>query len=235
MLTGLDTSKCGFSFPSHYSANYIINVLTECLIHLNAILNQHYFWLRNSIFTKEIRIHWSYHICGIACWRFSYGWVLPSRGVAHTLNQWPINSFPHRQNAWSKKQRVGVGVGVGLLTVTLPITLEKNFTSSAATWALLVEVRGEMVPSEDTTVVPLNRELNWWCGSLGLLMSLEKTDKKRLYHVGWDDWSLMSRARAPPLQWWGKEDLFLGLKESLDTSWYCFQCHSLKQAEPLKA
>lgn len=47
------------------------------------------------------------------------------------------------------------------LPVILPVTPEKNFPSSPSTLAFAgLEVRGEMLPSEDTIVVPLNWELN---------------------------------------------------------------------------
>lgn len=47
------------------------------------------------------------------------------------------------------------------MPLTLIITLEEIFTSSPATLGFAgLEVKGEMLPSDDTTMVPLNWKLN---------------------------------------------------------------------------
>lgn len=81
-----------------------------------------------------------------------------------------------------------------------------------------LEVRRAVLHQEDTTMVPLNWKWNWWCGNLGLLLTLEKTGKKGLYQVGWDDWFLTWRARGLLLyNEWGKR-VFLDLNNLLDAS-----------------
>lgn len=113
------------------------------------------------------------------------------KSVVHALNQWPVNGFSHGQNGWSKKQRVGVVP----LTVTLTVTLEKNVTSFPAILSFAgFEIKGEMLPSEDT--------MCHWIGSwtddvaIGGSLWLGKTGKEGSYHVPWDDRSWMWRARG---------------------------------------
>ena len=50
---------------------------------------------------------------------------------------------------------------MGVMPLTVFITLEEIFTSSPATLSFAhLEVKGEMLPPDDKTMVPLNWKLN---------------------------------------------------------------------------